>query len=66
MAQNPSSTKRSGDDYYTSSDTTVKIIQRFRSIFESYDYIWIPFNSEDKPIVSEFRKAFGASKNFLK
>ena len=62
MAQNASVRKRSGDDCYTSSDTVLKIISRFGDVFKQYDYVWIPFNSEDKPIVAEMRKFLGDDK----
>ena len=62
MAQNASVNKRSGDEYYTKSETIHEIIKRYRDIFENFDYIWIPFNSDNKSIYTEFVKEFGKEK----
>ena len=58
MAQNASVNKRSGDEYYTKSETIKEIIKRYYDIFEKLNYIWIPFNSDDKSIYTEFVKEF--------
>ena len=62
MAQNASVNKRSGDEYYTKSETVKLLIERYIDIFKDYDFIWIPFNSVDKPICVEFKKFFGNDK----
>ena len=62
MAQNASVNKRSGDEYYTKSETIKTIIERYIDIFRKFDYIWIPFNSDNKPIYLEFIKEFGKEK----
>ena len=62
MAQNASVNKRSGDEYYTKVETIQAIIEKYIDIFIKFDYIWIPFNSDDKPIYLEFIKNFGKEK----
>lgn len=59
MAQNANIKQRSGDEYYTSVETVKILMDKYRQIFNSFDYIWIPFNSDDKPIYQEFKKQFG-------
>ena len=39
MAQNASVNKRSGDEYYTKSETVKLLIERYIDIFKDYDFI---------------------------
>lgn len=62
MGQNASVNKRSGDEYYTKTETIQTIIERYFNIFDNYDFIWIPFNSKNKPIYIELINIFGDDK----
>lgn len=65
MAQNASVKQRSGDEYYTKEETVVEIVNRYKDVFYSYDYIWLPFNSKDKPIYNTLIGIFGRNKILL-
>jgi len=50
MPIKPSNHDRSGYEYYTKEETVRKIIYHYDYHFRKSDIIWLPFNSEDKPI----------------
>lgn len=65
MAQNASVNKRSGDEYYTKKETVLEVLCRYKVLFDKFDYVWLPFNSEHQEIYSVCRSVLGDDKVLL-
>jgi hypothetical protein len=59
MPIKPSADDRSGYEYFTKELTVRKIEREYRSRFMDADIIWLPFNSEDKPIYKILSDIYG-------
>jgi hypothetical protein len=62
MPLNPSSVERSGYEYYTKEETVKKIVQEYQNVFGNSNLIWLPFNSDDKPIYRILSNIYGKGK----
>jgi hypothetical protein len=60
--QKPVIKERSGDEIYTKYETVEKLIEIYDHIFQLYDCIWLPFNSNGRPIEQCFVNKYGRDK----
>ncbi|MDR3128409.1 MAG: hypothetical protein LBT99_03705, partial [Bifidobacteriaceae bacterium] len=59
MAMHADRHKRSGDEFYTPAFIVERLALSYKNIFDKYNYIWLPFNSFDKPMYKVMKKYYG-------